>query len=472
MTDTHQWDEKRTDWDRDGQSSEWPRSHGEEESEIGQTWRSWKDGESDNSAWSRQGSVWWPKANWRSKCWGPNDREPKDHRWSTWWESKADPWSRYFEGEGVSASGHGEEPDAEAPDPIAAADPAARGTAAFGPVGVEAPEPTASEPDAEAPEPIAAADPAAPQPPPSPPPTPLPGPPEPLPPPSPPPTPLPRPPEPLPPPSAPPPFGAPIGAAPSGTPLWLLPPPPPPSGPPPAYMPVVPPPPLPRAAPAGTPVPNAPGHMYARPEDAQLQLVLRKEDKEKQPRMPHRAPLGPVENERAAEACQSENRHTNHFNEWLTDAQQHLYARVGAADEGDELGKWIQSLSSSNVPVAHIPTPGSKTWSDGGFLQTHLAEKAQRGAWRIHKHRKGSCYDCYVIACARCGASLNMPCGGIAKDGVNSHDISMEVHEKLIEFLWGNRDHLPAAVRGSVDKHLCTVETLMPGTVMVPGHLG
>ena len=148
MTDTHQWDEKRTDWDRDGQSSEWPRSHGEEESEIGQTWRSWKDGESDNSAWSRQGSVWWPKANWRSKCWGPNAWEPKDHRWSTWWESKADPWSRYFEGEGVSASGHGEEPDAEAPDPIAAADPAARGTAAFGPVGVEAPEPTASEPDA------------------------------------------------------------------------------------------------------------------------------------------------------------------------------------------------------------------------------------------------------------------------------------------------------------------------------------
>ena len=135
MTDTHQWDEKRTDWDRDGQSSEWPRSHGEEESEIGQTWRSWKDGESDNSAWSRQGSVWWPKANWRSKRWGPNDWEPKGHRWSTWWESKADPWSRYFEGEGVSASGHGEEPDAEAPDPIAAADPAARGTAAFGPVG-------------------------------------------------------------------------------------------------------------------------------------------------------------------------------------------------------------------------------------------------------------------------------------------------------------------------------------------------
>ena len=188
--------------------------------------------------------------------------------------------------------------------------------------------------------------------------------------------------------------------------------------------------------------------------------------------MPHQAPLGPVENERAAEACQSENRHTNHFNEWLTDAQQHLYARVGAADEGDELGKWTQSLSSSNVPVAHLPTPGSKTRADGGFLQTHLAEKAQRGAWWIHKHRKGSCYDCYVIACVRCGASLNMPCGGIAKDGVNSHDISMEVHEKLIEFLWGNRDHLPAAVRGRVDKHLCTVETLMPGSVMVPGHLG
>ena len=117
--DRHQWDWKRTDWgnDRDGQSSEWPRSrcwYGEEESEIGQTWRSWKDGESD-SAWSRQGSVW-PKANWRSKCWGPNAWEPKDHRWSKKWESndwgpnaqEADPWSRYFKGKGVSASGHGE----------------------------------------------------------------------------------------------------------------------------------------------------------------------------------------------------------------------------------------------------------------------------------------------------------------------------------------------------------------------------
>ena len=47
----------------------------------------------------------------------------------------------------------------------------------------------------------------------------------------------------------------------------------------------------------------------------------------------------------------------------------------------------------------------------------------------------------------------------------------MDLNEKLIEFLWGGRDHLPADVRGGVDVHLCTVETLMPGTVMVPDHL-
>ena len=64
-----------------------------------------------------------------------------------------------------------------------------------------------------------------------------------------------------------------------------------------------------------------------------------------------------------------------------------------------------------------------------------------------------------------------MPCVGISRDGVTSHELAMELNEKLVQFLWGKRDHLPADVRGSVDVHSCTVETLMPGTVMVPGHL-
>ena len=75
------------------------------------------------------------------------------------------------------------------------------------------------------------------------------------------------------------------------------------------------------------------------------------------------------------------------------------------------------------------------------------------------------------MACGSCGASLHMPCAGISRDGVTSYDIAMELNEKLIECLWGGRDHLPADVRGDVDGHLCTVETLMPGTVMVPDHL-
>ena len=90
----------------------------------------------------------------------------------------------------------------------------------------------------------------------------------------------------------------------------------------------------------------------------------------------------------------------------------------------------------------------------------------------MHKHRKGGYWDCYVIACARCGAALHMPCAGISRDGVTSHELAMELNEKLIQILRGEkRDHLPANVRGSVDVHVCTVETLMPGTVMVPGHL-
>ena len=65
---------------------------------------------------------------------------------------------------------------------------------------------------------------------------------------------------------------------------------------------------------------------------------------------------------------------------------------------------------------------------------------------------------------------MHMPCAGFSRDCVTSHDIVRELNEKLIQFLLGKRDHLPADVRGSVDVHLCTAETLMPGTV-VPGHL-
>ena len=64
-----------------------------------------------------------------------------------------------------------------------------------------------------------------------------------------------------------------------------------------------------------------------------------------------------------------------------------------------------------------------------------------------------------------------MPCAGISRDGVTSHELAMALNEKLFQFLWGTRDHLPADVRGSVDVDFCTVETLRPGTVMVPGPL-
>ena len=64
-----------------------------------------------------------------------------------------------------------------------------------------------------------------------------------------------------------------------------------------------------------------------------------------------------------------------------------------------------------------------------------------------------------------------MPCAGISRDGVTSHELAMELNDKLVQFLWGQRDHLPADVRENLDVNLCTVETLRLGTVMLPGLL-
>ena len=100
--------------------------YGEKERQSDQPipWSSWKHREESDSAWSRQGS----EANWWSKWWDPIvAREPNAQ------EEPDDPWGHWCPGAQPPERGDSK-PDAEAPEPIAAADPAARGTAAFGPV--------------------------------------------------------------------------------------------------------------------------------------------------------------------------------------------------------------------------------------------------------------------------------------------------------------------------------------------------
>ena len=103
--------------------------------------------------------------------------------------------------------------------------------------------------------------------------------------------------------------------------------------------------------------------------------------------------------------------------------------------------------------------------NDWGFLYNYLLTNAP---WHVMRHRTGGCNDGYLIACPRCSAELFISTPSIGKDGNDSKHIN-EIQRRLIEFLWGSwarfaelYPHVAPACKDS----FCTVETLVPGSVV------
>ena len=55
----------------------------------------------------------------------------------------------------------------------------------------------------------------------------------------------------------------------------------------------------------------------------------------------------------------------------------------------------------------------------------------------------------------------------LAKGGVVNYETCQAIQGQLIEFLWGSRYKLPPNVQDDIQRALCTVETVKPGSVVV-----
>jgi len=113
----------------------------------------------------------------------------------------------------------------------------------------------------------------------------------------------------------------------------------------------------------------------------------------------------------------------------------------------------------------HPPRQPDADKKDWGFLYNYLLTNAP---WHVMRHRTGGCNDGYLIACPRCSAELFISTPSIGKDGNDSKHIN-EIQRRLIEFLWGSwarfaelYPHVAPACKDS----FCTVETLVPGSVV------
>ena len=93
---------------------------------------------------------------------------------------------------------------------------------------------------------------------------------------------------------------------------------------------------------------------------------------------------------------------------------------------------------------------------------------ADQGSLVHNETEGGDCYDGYAIACGRCGAELLISTPGIGKGGTDPAQIE-EIQRRLVEFLWGSWEDFATLypdVAGDCGDLCCTVEMLMPGSVV------
>ena len=122
-----------------------------------------------------------------------------------------------------------------------------------------------------------------------------------------------------------------------------------------------------------------------------------------------------------------------------------------------------------DVPLSYAtetPSKKGKVKVYDSFLYAHLTREARRGKWYVMRHRKSGWLDCYSLACAACCAELHIGCPNIGKGGVVDFDQVQHVQNRLIEFLWGNAKELPDHVQEAIQKECCTIERLIPGSVV------
>jgi hypothetical protein len=155
---------------------------------------------------------------------------------------------------------------------------------------------------------------------------------------------------------------------------------------------------------------------------------------------------------RRAQTCSAMGRHTMCFNAWLTSLQEAEFASV-VGKNSDQLERWITRLASQNIPVA---MSGKDYTSDG--LTRHLEEHVATGSWRLFAVVGGGAYTSHSIACARCTALLTKESPYLGKQ------------DKRVEEQWEMRVELNSVLSAflglEVKKHLCPVETAMPGAVI------